>query len=70
MSIFIGCVCVRESGVLGFREEGGEGRMKCLMLTVLGMGRVESYGSDYEFVGVFVYGVGGVGRGEEGYWER
>ena len=27
--------------------------------------RVESYGSDYEFFGVFVYGFGGVvGRGE------
>jgi hypothetical protein len=25
VSIFIGCVCVRESGVLGFREEGRRG---------------------------------------------
>lgn len=40
-------------------------------MLILGMAvRIESYGSDYEFAGVFVYGFGGVGCGEEGYWER
>lgn len=32
--------------------------------------RIEPYGSDYEFVGVFVHGFGRVGCGEESYWER
>jgi hypothetical protein len=30
-------------------------------------GRVEPYGADYEFVGLSVYGFGGVVCGEEGY---
>jgi len=40
------------------------------MLTFWDVGRIESYGSDYEFAGVFVYGFGRVGCGEEDYWER
>ncbi len=32
--------------------------------------RIESYGADYEFVGVSVYGARGVGCGAEGDWER
>jgi hypothetical protein len=49
---------------------GGGDAWAELMLTIWDVGRIESYGSDYEFAGVFVYGFGRVGCGEEDYWER
>ena len=31
--------------------------------------RIESHGPDYEFIGVFVHGVGGMVGGGQGHWE-
>jgi len=61
---------VRGEGMwLGKKEGKGKGReglMRGRGLIILG-DRAESDGADYEFVGVSVYGVGGVVGGGEGH---
>ena len=52
--------------VLGGKGEGSDADCVC----VGGSYRVEPYDSDYEFVGVLVYGAGGVVGGGEGDFER
>ena len=59
---------VKEPRVRG--AVGGESDGERVVLPADWTGRAEPDGADYEFVGVSVYGVGGVVGGGEGYIER
>lgn len=49
---------------------GELGRDADLLIFLFVCGRIESYGADYQFIGVFVHRAGGVVCGEEGYFSR